>query len=374
MTSDDFFAALPAAFIAISILLTAIFIALIVQAAALRIGERVARGHPFASASLTRLRGPVRLALIVLALRIAMPLAPLPADALLYLTRGLQVAFVVLVGWMAMTAANIGADIYLRRFKLDVGDNLLARKHVTQTRILKGALDTLIVIITLAAALMSFDAVRQYGVSLFASAGVAGLVVGFAARPMLSNLMAGVQIAVTQPIRIDDVVIVEGEWGRIEEITATYVVVRIWDLRRLIVPLSYFIEKPFENWTRSSAKVLGTVHLHVDYTAPVERIREKLNEIVGGSALWDGETVGLQVTDTGPRTMELRALVSGANSSDVWNLRCDVREKLVAFLQQDHPQALPRGRADVTMRDSGLPRAGRAPAPAGAPEPSGGRS
>jgi small-conductance mechanosensitive channel len=186
-------------------------------------------------------------------------------------------------------------------------------------------------------------------VSLFASAGAAGLIVGLAARPLLSNLIAGVQIAVTQPIRIEDAVIIENEWGWVEEISSTYVVIRLWDLRRMVVPLAYFIERPFQNWTREGAALIGTVTLHVDYAADVQRIRERLEQIARESKLWDGVVVNLQVTDTNPRTMELRALVSARNASAAWDLRCEVREKLVAFLQAEMPESLPRDRTDVQL-------------------------
>jgi small-conductance mechanosensitive channel len=213
--------------------------------------------------------------------------------------------------------------------------------------ILRRSAKVLLVIVTLAAAMMTIEAVRQYGVSLFASAGAAGLIVGLAARPVLSNLLAGIQIAITQPIRVEDVVIVEGEWGWIETITSSYVVVRAWDLRRIVLPLSYFIEKPFQNWTYASPDLLGTVFLHVDYTVPVEEVRRELEEIVRASRLWDGRTVGLQVTGTPGNMVELRALVSTRNSGDLWDLRCEVREKLIAFLQRRYPAALPRQRAEI---------------------------
>jgi small-conductance mechanosensitive channel len=196
---------------------------------------------------------------------------------------------------------------------------------------------------------MTFPAVRQYGVSLFASAGAAGIVVGLAARPLLSNLFAGVQLAITQPIRIDDAVIVENEWGLVEEITSTYVVIRIWDLRRMVVPLSYFIEKPFQNWTRQTGTLIGSVMLYVDYSAPVDAIREELERIVKASSHWDGDVLNLQVTDAKERTMELRAIMSAGSSGEAFNLRCEVREKLIAFLQREHPAALPRERSDVTV-------------------------
>jgi small-conductance mechanosensitive channel len=203
------------------------------------------------------------------------------------------------------------------------------------------------VVITVAAALMTYEQVRQYGVSLFASAGIAGIVVGLAARPMLSNLIAGVQLAITQPIRLEDAVLVENEMGFIEEINATYVVVRLWDWRRLVVPLTYFIEKPFQNWTREGAALIGAATIRTDYTVPVARVREEFERIVKSSPLWDRRVLNLQVTESDDRGIELRALVSADNSGRLWDLRCEVREKLIAFLQRDHPQALPRRRQDV---------------------------
>ena len=221
-----------------------------------------------------------RLALVILAMIIALPVAPIDRrHRRLAGARCWLMAIIGLIGWAAIVALNIAADLYLRRFRLDTDDNLLARKHNTQVRVLLRTVDVLVVIVTFGAALMTFEPVRQYGVSLFASAGVAGIVAGLAARPVLTNLFAGVQLAMTQPIRIDDAVIVEGEWGTIEEITSTYVVVRIWDLRRMIVPLSYFIEKPFQNWTRESSALIGVAMFYLDYRAPVGVIREKLNEI-----------------------------------------------------------------------------------------------
>lgn len=303
--------------------------------------------HPNTRALLTRSKGPFWLGLIVLALALSVRVAPISADAAKGLGNVLNVAFIALVGWIASTAVQIAAQIYVRRFKLDAEDNLLARKHVTQVEILKRAADTLIVIITFAAALMTFEDVRQYGVSLFASAGVAGLAIGLAARPLLANLIAGVQIATAQPIRLDDVVFLEGEYGTIEEITSTYVVIKLWDWRRMVVPLSYFIEKPFQNWTRETSALIGSVFLYVDYIVPVEPLREKLMEIARASPLWDGRVVVLQVSEAKEHTLELRALVSARSAPASWDLRCEVREKLIAFLQAEYPNALPRTRQEA---------------------------
>lgn len=307
--------------------------------------------HPRLRTLLAGGDGPLRLALVVLALSIALPIAPIPAGVADAMARGLRVAFIALMGWLAIVGAQIGTQIYLRQFHLDAEDNLLARKHVTQVKVLKRAADVLIVTITLGAALMSFEEVRQYGVSLFASAGVAGLAVGLAARPLLSNLIAGVQIAVAQPIRLDDVVLIEGEYGTIEEITTAFVVVKLWDWRRMVVPLSYFIEKPFQNWTRETSALIGSVYLYLDYAAPIERLREQLGEIARGSPLFDGRVLALQVTDAKERTIEVRALVSARSAPSAWDLRCEVREKLITFLRQHHPDALPRTRQDITRMD-----------------------
>src|SRR6266851_567531 len=268
--------------------------------------------------------GPTRLALVIFALGAAAQAAPLAPELKAAFTQIVLLAFVALLGWVALIAVDLAAHLYLRRVQIEVADDLLARKHVTQVRILERAAETLVIVVTVAAALMTFDAVRQYGVSLF----------------------AGVQIAVTQPIRIDDAVVVEGESGRIEDITSTYVVIRIWDLRRLIVPLSYFIEKPFQNWTREGSEILGTAFFNVDYSAPIDRLREKLKAIVAESKLWDGKVVKLQVTDAKENAVELRALMSARTAGDAFDLRCEVREKLIAFLQQEMPHALPHERTE----------------------------
>jgi small-conductance mechanosensitive channel len=285
--------------------------------------------------------GPSKLAVCLVAVAVVLPLAPLNDDLRNALTHLFAVASIALIGWISIRAVDLVAARYLQRYRLEIEENFLARKHVTQVRVFKRVIDT--------TALMTFESVKQYGVSLFASAGAAGLVVGLAARPLLSNLIAGVQIAVTQPIRIEDAVIIENEWGWVEDIASTYVVIRLWDWRRMVVPLAYFIERPFQNWTRDAASLIGSIILHVDYAADVPKIRERLERVVQESKLWDGAVVNLQVVDTNARTMELRALVSARNAPQAWDLRCEMREKLVAFLQAEMPEALPRDRADVAL-------------------------
>ncbi|PWC30335.1 mechanosensitive ion channel protein MscS [Pseudoroseomonas aestuarii] len=301
----------------------------------------------FLRSLVSRTAGPVRLGLAVFALSIAAGIAPLTAQQAGILRHVLLVCFIGLVGWVMLTALRIWTTVYLRRFKLDAEDNLLARKHATQSRILKRVAASLIVVVTAAAALMTFDGVRQYGVSLLASAGAAGLVVGWALQPVLKNLIAGIQLAITQPIRLEDAVIVEGEWGNIEEISATYVVVRLWDWRRMVLPLAYFIEQPFQNWTREGAALIGTVMMYVDHTAPVPAMRARLEEVARASRLWDGRVVSLQVTDFKQGTMEVRLLVSASNAGRAFDLRCEVREKMIGWLQAEHPHALPRQRAEI---------------------------
>jgi small-conductance mechanosensitive channel len=327
------------------ILALAALIALLVHGAVGRLLHRIVDARqPYLASVLTGTRQQTRLAFLMVALFLALPVAPFDPGVAVALAHILLVAVIVLIGWIAITASHIVAELYLQRFQLDVPDNLIARKHITQVRVMRRVVDTLLIIVTVAAALMTFEPVRQYGVSLFASAGVAGLIVGFAARPVLSNLIAGIQLAVTQPIRIEDAVVIEGESGRIEEITATYVVVRLWDMRRMIVPLTYFIERPFQNWTRESSNQIGVVLINVDYTTPVERVRKKAEEIVKASPFWDGNLVKLQVTDTDAQSMQLRIIAGARSPGDAFDLRCELREKLIDFLQRELPQALPRQR------------------------------
>jgi len=317
----------------------------LLQAIAYRVAEhRAERWTPLTRDILAKTRRVGRFALFLLALALALPLVPLPERAQDSLHRVLVAAFIVLVGWIAAVIVNIWIERYKSRLRLDVEDNLAARKAVTQIRYLGRAVMLLILLLTVGAALMSFDTVRQFGISLFASAGVAGIAVGLAARPLLSNLIAGIQLALTQPIRIDDVVVIDGEWGWVEEFTSTYVVIRLWDWRRQIVPLSYFFENVFTNWTRSSASIIGAVTLFLDYSAPVERIRAKAAEIVKASPLWDKKVFNVQVSDTTEHAIELRVLASARNSATTWDLRCEVREKLIAYIQAELPDALPMRR------------------------------
>ena len=268
----------PAWAVSFIVLVTALAVAWIVHAVVLAAVRKLVR-RPFLRSILEATKNQTRLGLLLLAFGIALPTAPLDHDTKDVLERCLALGTIFLLGWIALTTLHIGANLYLNRFRLDVADNLLARKHVTQVRVLLRALDTIIVIATIGFALMTFEAVRQYGVSLFASAGVAGLVFGLAAQPVLSNLIAGVQLGMTQPIRLEDAVTVENEFGWIEEINSTYVVIRLWDMRRLIVPLNYFSQKPFYNWTRHSTTTVGNIMLYLDYAAPVDVVRQKRSSL-----------------------------------------------------------------------------------------------
>jgi hypothetical protein len=243
-------------------------------------------------------------------------------------------------------------DSLASQHRVDIADNLRARQVITQVTLLRRVAMLLVVITTVSAMLMTFPAVRAIGATLFASAGVAGLLLGLAARPVFTNVLAGLQVALTEPIRIDDVVVVEGEWGWIEEIRTTYVIVRVWDQRRLMLPLSYFIEKPFQNWTRRTSDLLATVVLYVDYGAPVQELREHFHAILKESHLWDGKAWAFQVIDATPQNLQLRGLMSVANSGDAWDLRCMMRERMIDYMQKSCPQCLPRARLVVQAPDS----------------------
>ncbi|QOZ76430.1 mechanosensitive ion channel family protein [Bradyrhizobium sp. CCBAU 53351] len=342
---DRMFGWIPSWFIGLGLVVGAMLLALsLYRIATWLLNRAFGTRLPLLGVFIERTSGPAQLALCLAAVALVLPLAPLDDNIRTPLMRLFVVAVIALIGWISIRVVDMSAARYLQNFR-DVTENFVARKHVTQVRVFKRVTDTIIVVITVSTALMTFDSVRQYGVSLFASAGAAGIIVGLAARPLLSNLIAGLQIAITQPIRIEDAVIIENEWGWVEDIASTYVVIRLWDWRRMVVPLSHFIEKPFQNWTRDTASLIGVIALHVDYRADVPRIRRWLEDAVKQSKLWDGAVVNLQVIDADSRTIELRALVSARNAPQSWDLRCEMREKLIAFIRDEMPEALPRDRA-----------------------------
>jgi small-conductance mechanosensitive channel len=299
---------------------------------------------------LRRLRPPARLAfplLFIVLDRARQRFVGTVGQAMTPLDRVLQLAVIGCLTWIAIALIGALAEFVRARHRIDTPDNREARRVHTQVTVIGRSLQVLAFAVGLGVAMMTFPRVRELGTSLLASAGIAGIIVGLAARPVLENLIAGVQLGLTQPIRIDDVVIVEGEWGRVEEITLAYVVVRIWDQRTIVVPFSKFLTEPFQNWTRTTAHVWGTVFLWVDYAAPVDRIREAARRIVTEHPLWDGEVFALQVTETTERSIQLRVLVSATNAGHAFDLRCDVRERLLAYLSREMPGALPRVRLDM---------------------------
>ena len=308
----------------------------------------------FQGALLRRIRRPLALLLPLIVVRLWLPLiaAEMSDQTILFLSDVLYIGAVIAVAWLLIGVVRSVEDIIMQRSDFEAADNLRARKALTQAKILKRIAVVLIGVLALAAVLMHYEAFREIGTGLLASAGVAGLVIGLAAQRTLGNLFAGIQIAITQPIRVDDVVIVEGDFGWVEEITLTYVVVRVWDQRRIVVPISDFIEKPFQNWTRTSSALLGTVFLYVDYTVPVEALREEHQRVLEASEDWDERAAAVQVTDATERTVQVRLLQSAASAGKLFDLRCHVRERMIAFVQKSHPGALPKVRAEMFESDS----------------------
>ena len=301
---------------------------------------------------LEHLKGPLGALIPAICISIALPFVKITPELSNALNHLIHLWIIASLIWLSIRIIYISRDLILNHYQINVKDNLQARRMYTQIRVIVRVLTVIILIIGLSIMLMSFSKVRQVGISLLASAGIIGIILGFAAQRTLGNLLAGIQIAIAQPIRIDDVVIVENEWGWIEEITLTYVVVRIWDLRRLIVPISYFIENPIQNWTRQSADLLGSVFIYADYTVPVDELRKELTNILENSSYWDKKVNVLQVTNASEHTVELRALMSAADSPTAWNLRCEVREKLLKYLQNRHPECLPKMRLEMEKENN----------------------
>lgn len=313
--------------------------------------RRAGNAESWAGTSLVRhTRGPAQLIVPLTAAEMVAPYVPLPQAARSLLTHALGIALVLSTAWLVLRLRYVLEDVLLMRYRLGARDNLRARQMHTQVEILRRITVVVLAVVSLALVLLSVPEVRAAGAGILASAGVAGLIAGVAARPLAANLAAGIQLALTQPIRVDDVVVVDGHWGRVEHIALTYVVVREWDLRRLVLPIAYFTQNPFENWTRSTADILGWVHLELDYTVPVDVVRRRLHEILAESPGWDGKVWSLQVTNLGVQTVQLRPLMSSPDSSASWDLQCEVREKMLAFLQREYGQAVPRVRAEVETR------------------------
>ncbi len=249
--------------------------------------------------------------------------------------------------WFLIECIRILKVFFLRKYDITVEDNLSSRKVYTQINILEKVVIFIIVLFAVGIVLLSFESIRKIGIGLFASAGVAGIIIGLSAQKVVGALLAGIQIAITQPFRIDDAVVVENEWGWIEEINLTYVVVRIWDKRRLVLPSTYFLEKPFQNWTRNSADIVGSVFIYTDYTISFQELRDELNRLLNESTLWDKKVNVLQVTDSKETTLEIRILVSAKNSPTAWDLRVHIREKMIEFIQKNYPESLPKTRISL---------------------------
>jgi small-conductance mechanosensitive channel len=295
----------------------------------------------------------VRLVLPLIAILLGAPSLAVSPQTESLVRHATSILVIGTLAYLALQLIQVGTSLILQRQELSVSDNRRARAIYTQVTMLRKIVTSVVALIAIASMLMVFESVRHFGTAIIASAGVAGIILGFAAQKSIATLLAGVQIALTQPIRIDDVVIVEGEWGRIEEITLTYVVVVIWDWRRLVLPISYFIEKPFQNWTRISADIIGSVFLYLDYTVPLEPVRTQMQRILDNSPLWDRKVASLQVTDTKQHTIEVRIIVSARDAGQAWDLRCELREKLIEFLQKNYPESLPRIRTAFASEDTG---------------------
>jgi small-conductance mechanosensitive channel len=350
MSTAQLFATLPPGVRAVAVVVLALLAGLAAHALLYwslgRLGRRAPGLLVLDGAMLRHTRAPARALLPLLAVYAALPLlrATLSRDAEEVAQRALHVLMVAAVAWLLIALTRVLDDVVERRFDIGVADNLRARRVRTRVGLLRRVLVIAIVLLALGAALMRFQGFRALGAGLLASAGVVGIIVSIAAQRPLANFVSGVQLALTQPVRVGDAVVVENEWGTVEEITLTYVVVRIWDQRRLVLPISTFFEKPFQNWTRASPQVIGTVFLYVDWTAPVAAVRTEFDRVVRSSPHWDGEVAALQVSDASERALQLRAIMSAANAGAAWELRCDVRERMVDWLQREHPGALPRVR------------------------------
>ncbi len=331
--------------------LAAGLVAVIAYRLAWSVVARLTRHRTFAATVLRFVRAPGCAVVVLLVLQFVWEAAPDGLPRLAVVEHATTLALTIALAWLGMRSVRGLAEAIILTHPLTSTENLQARRLQTQTQVLARIVMGVILFIGIALALMSFPAVRNIGTSLLASAGVAGLVVGLAARPALGNLIAGLQLALTQPIRLDDVVIIQGEWGRIEEIRATNVVVKIWDERRLVVPLQWFLENAFQNWTLTSSEIIGTVFIWADYRLPVAPVAAELERLCREDKAWDKRVCLIQVTDTNERAMQLRALVSSADASLNWDLRCRVRAGLIGFIQEHYPDCLPQARVEIEGRD-----------------------
>lgn len=304
----------------------------------------------FVRSFVIRLGKPFSIFLPFVFLSVTKSLIVLSSQLLIVYDKFIEIGLIVSFAYILISLVKVFQDFIISTYNLQKENNLRERKIRTQLQFLRKILVGLIVVLTVAAVLFSFDGMRRIGAGLLTGVGVSGIIIGFAAQKSLSNLLAGFQIAFTQPLRIDDVLVVEGEWGKVEEITLTYVVLHIWDERRLILPINYFIEKPFQNWTRTSAEILGSVFIYADYSLPIDELRKEFDRLVTNHPLWDTRVKVVQVTDSKDNVMEIRVLMSAENSADAFDLRCDMREGLVHFIQKNYPESLPKIRATMVER------------------------
>ncbi|PHV40432.1 mechanosensitive ion channel family protein [Janthinobacterium sp. BJB304] len=333
---------------ALTVLVSALLVTLVaigVHRAGIGLLKRLAHGHALASNVARVAFRASQLCLIVFGLRMVLASAPDDTPGLVAMSHLASVALIIALTWLAMQCIESLSITISQINPVDAADNLRARRRITQARVLTRSAHAIVVLLGVSFVLLTLPGARQIGASLLASAGVAGLVAGIAARPVLGNFIAGLQIAFSQPIRIDDVLIVNGEWGTVEEIKGTYVVVRVWDERRLIVPLQWFIENPFENWTHTSSDILGTVFLWLDFSIPIEPLRAELTRICASAKQWDGRVCTVQATDSNERAVRVRFLISAVDSGTAFELRCLVREQMLAFITTNYPHGLPRLRS-----------------------------
>lgn len=333
LAAENLLAFLPDWTVGVFVLAFAAFITALVHWGVVIIACRVfAHTGDLIASLIFRTRGATRAGVLALVLSLVAPALPLSDNVDRLILDALAVLFVVSLGWLVVSVVNSTADFYLGQLRERVAEDAMIRRHLTQVRVLHRTLDILIIVLTAAGALMIFEPVRQFGLSLFASAGAAGLVVGLAARPVLSNLVAGIQLALTHPIGIGDGVVLENEWGLVEEITSSYVVVRLTNGRQLIAPLNYFIEKPFQNLSLPPAGVVVSFDLFARRGVSVDELRRTLTDSVSSSALWDRRLATLQVAAIKENGIDVRVCVSAANTSNAWELCCQARERLYSFL------------------------------------------
>jgi small-conductance mechanosensitive channel len=293
---------------------------------------------------------PLTVWLPLLFLKIAVPAMAVAPEWERRIEKLLDISLIISFAWLLINMVNVGRAYAYHRYDITRKDNIYERKVRTQLQVIQRILSGAIIFVAIAFVLLSFEGIKKIGAGLLTGVGIGGIVVGFAAQRSLGNLLAGLHIAFTQPIRIDDVIIVEGQFGNVEEITLSYVVVRIWDNRRLILPLTYFLEKPFENWTRKEADLLTTVFIYTDYTIPVEAIRKELSRLLDANPAWNKKVGTLVVSDATEHALQLRALISASNSGNASDLQYYVREGLISFIQQNYAASLPLTRIGTTTQ------------------------